>query len=93
MNRVSIILALWAILSVLAAPLLLASDHHETGFATEHVACDGDCGCMCHIGLTGVVKSDVHESPLPVARALDYYCHPRTPDFISSLDRPPELFS
>jgi len=91
MNRALPIVTLLAILFSFAAPILLAADHHDDDLAGRHLDCDGDCGCLCHAGVQGVVASEHHEISHSVARAADSYRLAIHSGIPTALDRPPKL--
>jgi hypothetical protein len=93
MNRIFSILAFLAILCVLAAPMLLTTNHHDDGLTSEHTVCDGDCGCPCHAGVAGIVKTDSHHVIHSVAPATDSPVSFHINSFDGSIDRPPKQFS
>jgi hypothetical protein len=91
MNRILTILAFAAVLTAFGVPALLGWDHHDEGLGSTHSACDGDCGCLCHAGMDGIVIAEIEDMPDPVTATVDSYQPPRPPSLISRLDRPPEL--
>jgi hypothetical protein len=93
MNRVFFILAFLVTLCVLAAPVLLSMNHHDDGLASEHAVCDGDCGCPCHAGVAGIVKTDSHHVIHSVAPVTDLSVSFRILSVDGSIDRPPKQFS
>jgi len=90
MKRFFSIVAIFATLSAFAAAVLLAADHHAGDLTGQHANCDGDCGCMCHADLQGVVKNEHHDILLSVAPATDFFHSTITPGFPATLDRPPK---
>ena len=93
MHRLSYLLSILAILVSLMVPTLLELGHHEDGLAATHFACDGDCGCMCHVGMSGVLRVMEHDVFIPVSSTIDSYVPFQPLTVVFLLDRPPELFS
>jgi hypothetical protein len=93
MNRIFLIMVLWAFVSALFVPALAAGTPHHGDAALPHAAEQDDCGCVCHAEMQAVLTSDPIEVHL-VTFSADCLDNHLLPDACPpSLDRPPELFS
>jgi len=93
MNRLLLIVALLAVVSVTLVPTYYSVLPHHADAAEPHAAQDDDCGCVCHASVTALVEVLTTEIHLTVTAVENSYSNFQPDALPSSLDRPPELFS
>jgi hypothetical protein len=93
MNRLLLIAALLAIVTVTFVPAFDVIVPHHDDAATSHAAQDDNCGCVCHVSVDAVVVAETMEIYLIAIPVENPYDHSKLDPLYNSLDRPPELFS
>lgn len=93
MHRLSLIVALLAIVAVTFVPVFDSVIPHHDDTTMSHASQDDGCGCVCHASVNAVVAGLSHDIHLVVAPAHVPFDHSRPDPLPASLDRPPELFS
>lgn len=89
MNRILTFAILLAFLTLVMAPALPAACHDSDDRASHHES-DCDCGCICHISVNALVKTEAMDIQLTTAKVRITYHYPELDPPTKSLDRPPK---